>query len=389
MTSDAPHTKTAPHATTKDVGPAVRILLVPDSFKGSLDSTAVAQALARGVRRVSPSASIVSIPMADGGEGTVDALVTAAKGSRHSLEVSGPEHTPVTATYGVLPQGAVIEMASAAGLPLTTSPNPETTTTYGVGELIGQLTEYKLTIGAGGSATHDLGCGAAAACGVQFFDDAGTRFIPTGGTLGRITRIDASNIRRPRQLTVITDIDNPLLGPNGAAAIFAPQKGADPAMVQRLEAGTAHAASIIARDVGVDVTELVGGGAAGGFAAGMHAFFAAQLKPGIEAVLDAVGFDELAAQADLILTGEGQLDGQSLAGKVPVGVARRTAKPVIAVVGSIGPGAHAVYDHGITAIYGITPTPQDLTTALANTADNLANTAESIVRTWLAATAAR
>lgn len=253
-------TADATHVSTKDAGQVVQILLVPDSFKGSLDSTAVAEALARGIRRAAPNASIVSIPMADGGEGTVDALVTAANGTRHSLEVTGPEHTPVTAIHGVLPEGAVIEMASAAGLPLTKNPNPETTTTYGVGELIAHLADHKLTLGAGGSATHDLGCGAAAACGVQFFDDAGTRFIPTGGTLGRIARIDASNIRRPRQLTVITDIDNPLLGPNGAAAIFAPQKGADPAMVQRLDAGTAHAASIIARDVGVDVTELVGGG---------------------------------------------------------------------------------------------------------------------------------
>ena len=382
-------TSVPPHDIIEAPGPALNILLVPDSFKGSLDSTEVATALTRGIRRAAPNASIIAIPMADGGEGTVDALVTATNGTRHSLEVAGPEQTPVTATYGILPEGAVIEMASAAGLPLTINPNPETTTTYGVGELMGHLAEHKLTIGAGGSATHDLGCGAAAACGVQFFDDAGTSFVPTGGTLRQIARIDASNIRRPQQLTVITDIDNPLLGPNGAAAIFAPQKGADPAMVQRLEAGTAHAASVIARDVGVDVTELVGGGAAGGFAAGMHAFFAAQLKPGIEAVLDAVRFDELAAQADLILTGEGQLDGQSLAGKVPVGVARRTQKPVIAVVGSIGPGAQAVYEHGITAIYGITPTPQDLPTALANTADNLAATAESILRTWLAATAAR
>ena len=213
--------------------------------------------------------------------------------------------------------------------------------------------------------------------------------MPTGGTLGRIARIDTSSLRRPQQLTVITDIDNPLLGPNGAAAIFAPQKGADAAMVQRLEVGTAHAARIIARDVGVDVTKLVGGGAAGGFAAGMHAFFAAQLKPGIDAVLDAVGFDGLAAQADLILTGEGQLDGQSLAGKVPVGIARRTNKPVIAVVGSIGPGAQAVYGQGITAIYGITLKPQELATALANTAENLAATAENILRTWVAAVASR
>lgn len=367
----------------------LNILLVPDSFKGALDSAGVAEALAQGIRRAAPATRVVSIPMADGGEGTVDALVAAANGTRHSLRVTGPEHTPVTAHYGILPDAAVIEMAAAAGLPLTNSPNPETTTTYGVGELIAHLLDHPLLVGAGGSATHDLGCGAAAACGVQFFDDADRSFIPTGGTLAKIARIDATQLRRPKQLTVMTDINNLLLGTEGAAAVFAPQKGADAAMVQRLEAGTAHAAEIIARDVGVDVTKLVGGGAAGGFAAGMYAFFGAQLQPGIESVLDAARFDDLAAAADVIITGEGQLDGQSLAGKVPVGVARRTNKPVIAVVGSIGPGAQAVYDHGITAIFGITLGPQDLDAALAHTAENLANTAENLIRTWLAAQATR
>lgn len=365
--------------------PGLNILLVPDSFKGSLDSFAVAEALAKGIYRAVPNANVTAIPVADGGEGTVDALVAAADGTRHRLEVTGPESTPVTSVYGILPEAAVIEMSSAAGLPLATVPNPEKTTTYGVGELIAHLQDHKLIIGAGGSATHDLGCGAAAACGVQFFDATGARFVPTGASLGDIARIDMTQVRRPARLTVITDIDNPLVGTNGAATVFAPQKGADDAMVARLEAATQHAADVIARDVGVEIKTLKGGGAAGGFAAGLHAFLGADLKPGIEAVLDAVGFEHQAAQADLIITGEGQLDGQSLAGKVPVGVARRTEKPVIAVVGSIGPGAQAVFDHGITALYSITPGPQDLATALANTAQNLAATAENVLRTWLAA----
>lgn len=360
--------------------------MVPDAFKGSLTSSAVADALALGIRRAAPSAAIRALPVADGGEGTVEAIVTAVGGTRHTLEVTGPEHRPVTAAYGLLPNGqAVIEMAAAAGLPLTRTPNPETTTTYGVGELITRWSSRSLLIGAGGSATHDLGCGAAAACGVKFFDEAGTTFVPTGATLGHIARIDASGVRRPRSITVLTDITNPLLGPRGAAATFAPQKGADAAMVQRLEAATRHAAAVIARDVGVEVEHLIGGGAAGGFAAGMQAFFDAKLSSGIDAVLDAVGFDALAAQADLVLTGEGQLDGQSLAGKVPVGVARRTSTPVIAVVGSIGPGARAVYEQGITAIHSISPGPQDLDTALSDTAQNLATTAENLLRTWLAA----
>ncbi|WP_022869455.1 glycerate kinase family protein [Yaniella halotolerans] len=363
----------------------LNILLVPDSFKGSLSSIEAARALAVGIRRAAPAAHLTAIPMADGGEGTVDALVTAANGEWRELEVTGPEHRPVTAAYGQLTDGAVVEMAAAAGLPLTTQPNPETTTTYGVGELINHLGAQNLTIGAGGSATNDLGCGAAAACGAIFYDDAGQEFVPTGATLQRIVSIDVSMLRCPAEITVMTDIDNPLLGENGAAAIFAPQKGAGEAMVQRLESGAAHAAKIIDRDVGVDVTTIAGGGAAGGFAAGMYAFFGAQLRPGIDAVLDAVGFDDLAAQADLILTGEGQLDGQSLAGKVPVGVARRTDKPVIAVVGSVGEGASTSYAHGITAVFGITPKPQSLEAAFAETAENLAATAESILRTWLAA----
>ena len=364
--------------------------MVPDAFKGSLTSAEVADALAIGIQRAAPTATVRTIPVADGGEGTVEALVNATNGTRHTVDVTGPEHRQVTASYGLLPDGeAVIELAAAAGLPLATAPNPETTTTYGVGELMHRLASYKLLIGAGGSATHDLGCGAAAACGVKFFDATGTTFVPTGATLGQIARIDASEVRRPRSVTVLTDITNPLLGPRGAATIFATQKGANDAMVQRLETGTAHAVAVIARDVGVEVEDLIGGGAAGGFAAGMHAFFNAELKSGIDAVLDAVGFDALAAQADLILTGEGQLDGQSLSGKVPLGVARRTSAPVLALVGSIGPGAHAVYEHGITALYSIAPGPQDLNTALADTAQNLATTAENILRTWLAASAGR
>src|SRR5690625_1569915 len=288
---------------TRDPAPtALNILLVPESYKGSLDSTRVADALAHGVRRAAPQARITAIPMADGGEGTVDALVAAAGGSHHELVVTGPENRPVKANYGLLPDGAVIELAAAAGLPLTSNPNPETTTTYGVGELMAQLVEHNLIIGAGGSATNDLGCGAAAACGAQFFDQAGTTFIPTGETLHTIARIDVTNLLQPPNMIVITDIANPLLGDTGAAAVFAPQKGAGAGMVQRLEAGGAHAAKILARDLGVDVTPVAGGGAAGGFAAGMYAFFGAQLQPGIDAVLDAVGFDALAAEADLILT---------------------------------------------------------------------------------------
>lgn len=212
----------------------LNILLVPDSYKGSLNSIDVARALAEGIQRAVLDAHITAIPMADGGEGTVDALVVAGRGQRHELQVDGPEHSPVTAGYGLLADGAVIEMSAAAGLPLTTRPNPEITTTYGVGQLIDHLIDQKLMIGAGGSATNDLGCGAAAACGAQFYDDAGQEIVPTGATLGNIASIDMSHMRRPAEITVMTDINNPLLGDNGAAAVFAPQKGADAATVPRM-----------------------------------------------------------------------------------------------------------------------------------------------------------
>lgn len=334
------------------------VLVVPDSYKGSLTSTEVAEALATGVHRAKADAVVTTLPMADGVEGTVAAMVAATGERRATLLVTGPHHDWVTASYGVLDDGAVIEIAEAAGLPLTSHPNPETTTTYGVGELITALGDQRLLIGAGGSATHDLGCGAAAACGAKFYDAQGQTFIPTGATLAKISRIDVDNMTHPAEMMVMTDIDNPLLGDYGAAAVFAPQKGADAQMVDRLESGTAHAATIIARDVGVDVTTIPGGGAAGGFAAGMYALFSAALRPGIDAILDVVGFDEHAAKADLVLTGEGQLDGQTLAGKVPIGVARRTETPVIAVAGAIGDGAAACYDMGSRRCMALLPAPR-------------------------------
>lgn len=339
-----------------------KVVLVPDSFKGTLSSAQVCAAMAAGVRAVFPAVEIVSVPVADGGEGSVDAFLAALGGEKVSLRVTGPEGAPLDSFYGLLPDGtAVVEMAAAAGLPqVLGEKDPEKTTTYGVGELLRHAAHNgarRAVMCLGGSATNDGGCGAAAACGVRFLNGAGEAYVPVGGTLKDIAAVDLSALDeavRALPMTTMCDIDNPLCGPSGAAAVFGPQKGADAAMVARLDAGLAHLAEIVQRDLGADVRDLPGAGAAGGMGAGMAAFFGSALRPGIETVLDTVGFDALVQGADLILTGEGKLDGQSLRGKVVSGVARRAGDvPVAAVVGDVGDGIEAVYDLGVTAVFSI------------------------------------
>lgn len=367
----------------------MRILIIPDSFKHAISSIEAAEAIVAGIRRAAPEWQLKSFPVADGGEGTVVAMLAAlGEGKTITVQVTGPENTPIDADYGISGDTAIIEMAAAAGLQLVTEPDPETTTTYGVGEHIRHALESgatRLIIGAGGSATNDLGCGAVAALGVKFFDNDDAEFLPTGQTLHRIQRIDTSELH-PKlagaSLQVMTDVDNPLIGPHGAATIFGPQKGADAAAVKRLDEGARHAAEIITRDLGVDIANLSGSGAAGGFAGGMHAFLGASLEPGMDIMLDAIGFAELLEHTDLILTAEGQIDGQSLAGKVPVAIARKAAgTPVIVLSGSIGSDLEAIYEQGITAVFAIGSQPQSLADALKATAANLENTAFNIART--------
>lgn len=369
-----------------------KILLVPDSFKGTLSSRQVCQVMAGQLRRFFPQVQVKSIPVADGGEGSVEAFLAAAGGERRTRTVTGPFGEPVEAFYGILGDGrtAVIEMAACAGLPLAEGRlNPERATTYGVGELLLAAKEAgctKAILGLGGSCTNDGGAGAAAALGAKFTRADGTAFVPTGGTLGEIAALDVSPVAQALQgmeLTAMCDIDNPLYGEAGAAAVFAPQKGADAAMVARLDAGLRHLGQVSARCLGRDFSHLPGAGAAGGLGFGMAAFCGAQLRMGIDAVLDAVGFDSLLPGTDMVFTGEGKIDSQSARGKVVSGVAARCRKagvPVVAVVGQIGQGFEEMYQQGLTAVFSINRAAQPFAESRFHAGENLALTMENIAR---------
>ena len=369
-----------------------KILLVPDSFKGTLSSRQVCQVMAGQLRRFFPQAQVKSIPVADGGEGSGEAFLAAAGGERRTRTVTGPFGEPVEAFYGILGDGrtAVIEMAACAGLPLAEGRlNPERATTYGVGELLLAAKEAgctKAILGLGGSCTNDGGAGAAAALGAKFTRADGTAFVPTGGTLGEIAALDVSPVAQALQgmeLTAMCDIDNPLYGEAGAAAVFAPQKGADAAMVARLDAGLRHLGQVSARCLGRDFSHLPGAGAAGGLGFGMAAFCGAQLRMGIDAVLDAVGFDSLLPGTDVVFTGEGKIDSQSARGKVVSGVAARCRKagvPVVAVVGQIGQGFEEMYQQGLTAVFSINRAAQPFAESRFHAGENLALTMENIAR---------
>ena len=369
-----------------------KILLVPDSFKGTLSSRQVCQVMAGQLRRFFPQAQVKSIPVADGGEGSVEAFLAAAGGERRTRTVTGPFGEPVEAFYGILGDGrtAVIEMAACAGLPLAEGRlNPERATTYGVGELLLAAKEAgctKAILGLGGSCTNDGGAGAAAALGAKFTRADGAAFVPSGGTLGEIAALDVSPVAQALQgmeLTAMCDIDNPLYGEAGAAAVFAPQKGADEAMVARLDAGLRHLGQVSARCLGRDFSHLPGAGAAGGLGFGMAAFCGAQLRMGIDAVLDAVGFDSLLPGTDMVFTGEGKIDSQSARGKVVSGVAARCRKagvPVVAVVGQIGQGFEEMYQQGLTAVFSINRAAQPFAESRFHAGENLALTMENIAR---------
>lgn len=369
-----------------------KYVVIPDSFKGCLSSGEICDIIAREIRRRDPEARVCALPVADGGEGTVDAFLGALGGEKVAVPCRDPYGRPLTAHYGLFPDGktAVIEMAAAAGLPLVGEDRRVAdATTYGVGQLIAHALKRgaeRIILGLGGSATNDGGCGAAAALGVEFLDAEGKTFVPVGGTLRRIAHIRTAGLLPAlRQVEVIAmcDIDNPLCGESGAAAVFAPQKGADAATVRMLDEGLAHLAAVIEMDLGRSLLALPGGGAAGGFGAGSVAFLGARLQMGIEAVLDLTDFDRLAADAYLVITGEGRLDSQSLRGKVVVGVARRARAlgvPVVALVGSSETDIAAAYDAGVTAVFPINPAPTTLSEALAHARTHLAFTAENVLR---------
>ena len=341
-----------------------KILLIPDSFKGTMSSLEICSIMEAGIHRHYPEAEVVSIPVADGGEGSVDAFLQALGGEKVTVKAQDPYGQEIDSFYGILPDGtAVIEMAAAAGLPLVgENRHAEKTTTYGVGQLIKDALRNKckkLIIGLGGSATNEGGCGAAAALGVRFINKNHESFVPVGETLKDITAIDMTGLDPLlKQVPIITmcDIDNPLCGPHGASAVFGPQKGADAECVEMLDNGLHHMADIIRRDLEKDVLLLPGSGAAGGMGGGMAAFFDSRLQPGIETVLDTVRFNNLLEGADLVISGEGKIDTQSLRGKVVIGVARRAKQshvPLIAVVGDIGGDIQKAYDEGVTGIFSI------------------------------------
>ena len=338
-----------------------KCVVVSDSFKGTVSSREICAIAQRVIPRHFPACEVVCIPVADGGEGTVDCFIQAMGAQRVEITVTNALGEKSAAAYARLGELAIIEMAAAAGLPQVGALRcPGTATTYGVGELIAHAVDSgcrKILLGLGGSATNDGGCGCAAALGVGFLDADGQSFVPVGDTLGRIARIDtaeAEALLRSVEITVMCDVTNPLYGPTGAACVFAPQKGADAEKVKSLDAGLRHFGDVIRSQYGLDVSAMPGAGAAGGMGAGSVALLGGTIQSGIDAVLDVTGFDRQLEGADLVITGEGRIDSQSADGKVVSGVARRTrAKgvPLIAIAGGIADSAGAVYDIGVSAMF--------------------------------------
>ena len=367
-----------------------KIIVISDSFKGTLSSLEICRIAQDSAGRIFPGCQVDTIPVADGGEGTVSCFVAAIGAEPVRVAVRGPFGETVEAVYARKDNSAIIEMASAAGLPMVGERgDPSVTTTYGVGELIRHAVDSGCTdilLGIGGSCTNDGGCGCAAALGTKFYDADGQSFIPVGGTLERIARIDnagCAQLLSGVTVTVMSDVDNPLCGERGAARIFGPQKGADPAMVERLDAGLGHLAAVIERDLGKSVADIPGAGAAGGLGAGSVAFLDARLRSGIEAVLDMVGFDARLEGASLVITGEGRIDSQSVHGKVISGIAGRTRPrgvPLVAIVGSIADGAQEAYDLGVTAMFSIDRTAKAFTEYAAESAEYYRATLEDVLR---------
>ncbi|MCI2245674.1 glycerate kinase [Xanthomonas sp. PPL568] len=369
----------------------MKIVIAPDAFKESLSAAQAAAQIAAGFRSVFPEAEYVLLPFADGGEGTVDALVAGGGGRRVACTVTGPLGAPVTAEFGLSEDGgtALIEMAAASGLMLVPPPrrDPRLTGTRGVGELILAALDAgarRLLIGIGGSASNDGGAGMAQALGVRLLDADGRDLAAGGAALGALARIALDGLDprlRDCTIEVACDVDNPLTGPTGASAVFGPQKGATPAMVAQLDTGLQRYAEAIERTLGVAVAQLPGAGAGGGIGAALVAFLGARLRPGVEIVAQALGLEAHLAGADLLVTGEGRLDGQSAQGKVPVGIARiarRHGVPVLAIAGGLGEGAADLQAQGIDALFGAVQRVSTREAALADAADALRQAARNV-----------
>ncbi len=374
----------------------MKVIVAPDKFKGSLSAPDAAHALARGVLRADPSATIDLVPMADGGEGTVEALVEATGGSYREVVVTGPLGHPTEARYGILGDGrtAVVEMAAASGLVLVRQAdrNPLEATTFGTGELILAAIAAgveRLIVGIGGSATNDGGAGLAQALGYQLLDASGHPLPPGGGPLQALDRIIAPEFNRLLgvEIAVACDVANPLCGPSGASAVYGPQKGATAEDIVVLDHNLEHFARIIERDLGADVAGLPGSGAAGGLGAGLIAFAGGALEPGVSLVIEAVRLADRLAGADLCLTAEGAIDHSTAFGKTAVGVARLARSlgcPTLALSGMIGPGAQDVLREGVDAFFSICPGPATLGEAMSHAPDWLERAGEQATRAFLA-----
>jgi glycerate kinase len=374
------------------------VLIAPNAFKESLSAFQVSRAIAQGVKAASPRIRIIEKPIADGGDGTLEVLVKGTKGRFRNVTVKDPMGDPILARYGFLGDGhtAVIEMAEASGLRLVPveKRNPLLASTYGTGELIKDAMNKgasSIILGIGGSATVDAGIGAIMALGGRFYDDKGKLLPLGGGALKKIHRIDMSGLDerlKKTKIYVACDVKNPLLGPMGTVAYYAPQKGATPKMMVVLDEGMLNLSRLVRKMKSINIGKIPGTGAAGGLSAGLMAFCNAELKSGIELVLDALKMDEALKGADLVITGEGKLDRQTAEGKAPAGLAQRAKKygcPVIALTGMIGQGAELLHNQGITSFHSIQNGPLSLQESMSQTAILLKNTANQVMKLYLSA----
>ncbi|MED3962601.1 glycerate kinase [Niallia taxi] len=373
----------------------MKIVLAPDSFKESLSALQVAESIERGFKQVLPNAEYVKVPMADGGEGTVQSLVDATGGRIIKKTVTGPLGEAAEAFFGILgnEKTAVIEMAAASGLHLVpaTKRNPLLTTTRGTGELIAAALDYNVNhiiIGIGGSATNDGGAGMARALGTRFLNSDGQEIGEGGGALSDLAAIDLSRLDSRLadvKIEVACDVDNPLIGPKGASAIYGPQKGATPVIVNQLDENLAHYAAIIEKDLGVKIADVPGAGAAGGLGGGLLAFMQAELSRGVDIVMEAAKLSDIIAGADLVITGEGKIDGQTIFGKTPIGVAKTAKKhgvPVIGIAGNVASDSDVVHEYGIDAIFSILPGAVSLQEAFLHADEFVERTARNIAAVW-------
>lgn len=372
-----------------------KCIIIPDSFKGTLSAIQVCDIMKKSIKENFPECDIHTIPIADGGEGTVDCFLYALGASKVEVTSTGPYYEEITTYYARINHTAIIEMASVAGLPMVGDKmNPCKTTTYGLGILIKHAIENECTdiiLGLGGSCTNDAGIGMARALGAIFYDENGREFTPDADQITQIKSMDCTAVAgllKNIKITAMCDIDNPLYGEYGAAYVFAPQKGADEKTVKILDENLKAFAELAAKYYGKDISQIPGTGAAGGLGAGAIVFLNAALKSGIETILDLVYFDELLKDTDMVFTGEGKIDSQSLRGKVVIGVAGRAVKkdvPVTVVVGSIGEGAEEAYNLGVSSIFSINRTPMDFDKSKAFSDINLFKTMDSINRLYKSA----